>query len=495
MQSEILETIKLISEDKKIPFEFLSKAIEDAFSSVALDFYSSRYDVVVKMDHRTGDINFFSKCIVTNNPSSRNEISIDEAKKVDKNADLNDTVLVPLPEIPLSYNHIRVIKNAILNAIKDYEKEIEFKAFNAIANNVVEGIVKKKNGSNLIVGISPNIGDAIIFSNQLLPTDFYNPGDRITAYLKEVKRSNIDYQAVLSRTAGAFLEVLLAKNVPEVNEGLVSIKSVARFPGSKSKIAIVSNDPRIDAAGACIGPRGSRIQKISQELKGERIDIVFYSSDPIEFTKNALGTVRPTSIGFNEDRSSIVVAVPEDDLKILIGRAGQNIKLISRLVGYNITLITTAEDIEMKKKAFSANVKNLIDVLDVEEAIAELLVSEGLVNEFVIASAEIYKISRIPGFGTEIAEEIKRRAQDFVNERMAKEEAEIERLGITEEFLELPNMSKSVAISLFSSGICDITKLADLSTEEFKQLCPTINENVAGSLIMSARDFVNGSNS
>jgi N utilization substance protein A len=467
VNSEILAVIDVLSNEKGIAKNIVFQAIEDAFAKIASDYYGPRYDIVAKMNMSNGEVSFFSRKKVSQNPQDRSEISKEDALQIDPQATEGEFILVALAPMQMQRISANSVKDLILNRIKSAEKDLEYEEFHKKQGDIVYGVVKKTSAVSTIVGIGSK-AEAIIFREGLLRGDNYRVGDKIKAYIRSVQRSDIDCQIILSRTDNDFLAALMSDAVFEIQEGTIEIKAISRDGGSKAKVAVYSSDPRLDAVGACIGPRGSRIKPIVEELCGEKIDIVYWDRDIIQFAKNAILPAKAFSGQFIEELNSIELVVQDDQLKLAIGRGGQNVRLASQLVACNITVVTDSANRDSSMQKFNSTVKLISSALDLDEAVSQFLVSAGITCPKDIVSAGSDKLVKTGVFNEEIAEELIRRALTYTQNIEKASDEEIKDLQIDKDVFSINGITPEIAIKLAqNANVKTVQDIADLSTDEF----------------------------
>ena len=488
--SEILSIVDLLSEEKGISKGIIVDAIEDAFSKLATGYYGSdEGEVVAKMNLKNGDMSFYQKKIVKPDASMLYEISIQEAKNINPDAEVDGFVLCELPAIPMQRGSIYSVRGSILEKIRSAEKEIEYNEYKKKEGEIIVGTIKKTSSMSTIVGLGNNV-EAIVFRDGMMKTDSYRVGDKIKAYLKEVRRSDYDCQIILSRTDNNFLAMLIAESVPEVQDGVIEIKSIARDCGFKSKVAVISADGNVDAVGSCIGARGSRIKPVIDELKGERVDIVYWDRDLVNFAKNAITPAKASYGEFSEATNSIELVIPDDQLKLAIGKGGQNVRLASQLVGCNITVVAESEKKKAVQERFANNVSLMSMALDLDNAVAEFLVSSNIISPLDLIGVGVEKLIKSGVFTEDIAQELVNRADNYVKEQQAKTEKELNELGVSKDVLNLSGMTAEIALSLGKNGVKTVQDIADLSTDEFVEYCGEDCIDRANQAIMDARKLV-----
>ncbi len=487
LSSEILSIIDLLSEEKGISKNVVIDAIEDAFAKLAGGYYGSDDgEVVAKMNLSNGDMAFYQKKIVKPQATMLCEISIDDAKKVDENAELDGTVMIALPPIPIQRISASNVRNSILERIRSAEKELEYNEYKKREGEIIVGVVKKTSPISTIVGLGNKV-EAIIFREGLLRSDVYKVGDKIKAYVKEVKRSDTDCQIILSRTDNNFLAMLIAENVVEVQDGMIEIKAISRAYGQKAKVAVLSTDGRLDAVGACIGARGSRIKNVVEELHGERVDVVYWDRDLVNFAKNAITPAKALYGEFSELTNSVELVLPDDQLKLAIGKSGQNVRLASQLIGCNITVIAESEKKKANQDKFNNSVAVMASALDLDEPVAQFLVSSNIYSPADLVSVGVEKLVKSGVFTDEIAAELVNRAASYVEEEKSKTEAELKKFGADLDILKLDGMTNKIAITLSQNGIKTVQDVADLANDELMEICTDCSEQAAYQIIMAAR--------
>lgn len=490
LNSEILSIIDTLSNEKSISKNIIISAIEDSFAKMAMsNNYGDGCEVVAKMDLKSGEINFFKKKIVKSNPVEVFEISIDDAKKIDANASEDSFVLISMPALPIQYLPTYSIRNEILGRIRSAEKQLEYDEWKKREGENIVGVVKKSSNISTYVSLGGKT-EAIIFSEGLIKTDNFRAGDKIKAYIKEVKRSDRDCQVILSRTDNNFLAMLMAESVVEIQDGMIDIKAISRSCGFKAKVAVISNDGRLDAVGACIGARGSRIKPIVDELKGEKVDIVYYDRDIVNFAKNAITPAKATFGSYDEDNNVVELVIPDDQLKLAIGKSGVNVRLASQLVGCNISVIAESEKRKENQEKFDSAVALMCKALDIEEQVAQFLVSSNIYTPFDLINVGADKLIKSGIFEEEIANELVNRATNYAQKQQEELEKEFESLGIENDIMKLETMNSEIAVLLARNNVKTLQDIADLSSDEFIEICGEKFSSVANSIIMEARKLV-----
>ena len=414
--NEILHIADAIAMDKGIPKEGILKALEDAISVTAKRKYGTNICVKAVINRKSGDIKLYREVLVVNripeyDPTEEQKdiISLEEANKKDPN--LKDGDIIKEELLPLEIDRLNAIsvKQIIVSKIKEIEKDKLYEEFKDRVGEILNGLVEKIEVTGFIVKIGG--AEAILKKEQTLNTDYYKLGDRIRAYLTNLDKESKGPMLILSRTHKDFVRQLFNQEVPEVYDKIIEIKSIARDPGSRTKIAVYSSDPSIDPVGSCVGIRGSRVQAVIKELKGEKIDIVKWSEDPATYIVNALGSIQVSKIVIDEDQNQIELVVSNEDQSQVIGRRGQHVKLLSELVGWKVNVITEEVESTRRHEEFKKITQLFMDKLNLEEILAQLLASEGYDSIKSLAEADVGIIASIEGLDKEIAEEIIIRAK------------------------------------------------------------------------------------
>src|SRR5918998_5484722 len=376
---ELLQIADAVAREKSIDREIVFETLEEAEAKAARSRYGSETNIRARIDRKTGEIRLERHMLVVDaveNPS--NQISLEEARVRNPAAQVGDTLADTLP--PLSYGRVasQSAKQVIVQKIREAERDRQYQEYKDRIGDVVNGIVKRVEYGNVVVDLGR--GEAIVRRDEMLPREVFRNGDRIRAFIYDVRREARGPQIFLSRTHPQFMAKLFAQEVPEIYDGIITIKSVARDPGSRAKIAVISRDSSIDPVGACVGMRGSRVQAVVGELQGEKIDIIPWSPDQATFIVNALQPAEVVKVVLDEEADRIEVVVPDDQLSLAIGRRGQNVRLASQLTGWDIDILTEAEESERRQAEFQARTKMFMEALDVDEVVGQLLASEGFTS-------------------------------------------------------------------------------------------------------------------
>ncbi len=486
MSREILLLVDALAREKNVSKDVVFVALEMALASATKKRFSDDVDVRVAVDPETGDYESFRRWQVVaddavENPSQ--QIPLSEAVKQHADIQLEENIEEPLEPIEFGRIGAQAAKQVILQKIRDAEREQILQDFLGRGEKLVTGTVKRIERGNSIIE-SGRI-EAILPRDQMIPKENLRVGDRVRALLLRIDRNVRGPQLVLSRTAPEFIIELFRLEVPEIEEGLLEIKSAARDSGVRAKIAVHTNDKRIDPIGTCVGMRGSRVQAVTGELGGERVDIVLWSADPAQFVIGALAPADVSSILVDEEKHSMDVVVDEANLAIAIGRSGQNVRLASELTGWTINLMNEEES-EKKHQEESADIRAIfIDKLDVDEEVADILIQEGFSSLEEVAYVPINEMLEIEAFDENTVNELRNRARNALLVQEIASEEKVE--GVDPELLGLEGMDSQIAAKLVESGVRTRDDLADLATDDLIEICAMDTER-AKALIMKARE-------
>ena len=482
---EVLLLVDALSREKNVPKETVFAALEMALASATKKRFADDVDVRVAIDRETGEYDAFRRWTVV--PDEEHEepsrqIAITDAPERGEDLQLGDIVEEPLEPATFGRIGAQAAKQVILQKIRDAEREQILNDFLAREDNLLTGTVKRIERGNVIVE-SGRI-EGVIPRDQLIQKEMLRVGDRVRAYVMKIDRTAKGPQLILSRVAPEFLARLFELEVPEIEEGLIEIKAAARDPGIRAKIAVKSNDPRLDPQGTCIGMRGSRVTAVTNELAGERVDIILWSEDPAKFVINALAPAEISSIVVDEEKHAMDVVVDEENLAIAIGRLGQNVRLASELTGWSLNLMSVEESTQ-KHEAENERLRVLfIEKLDVDEEVADILISEGFTSLEEVAYVPINEMLEIDAFDEETVNELRSRARNALLTEAIQREESVE--NVEEALLSLDGMDTEVASTLAAHGILTRDALADLAVDELVELTQ-LPQARAQDLIMKAR--------
>ena len=462
---ELLQIADAVARDKSIDKSIVISAMEDAIQKAAKTRYGSENEIKAEIDPKTGQTNLARLLeVVEVVENEAVEIDLTSARKKNKEAEIGDFISEELPPIEFGRIAAQSAKQVIFQKVRDAERDRQFQEFKDKIGEVISGIVKRVEYGNVIVDLGRN--EAIIRRDELIPRESFRSGDRVLAYILDVRRELRGPQIFLSRTNNQFMAKLFMQEVPEIYDGIVEILSVARDPGSRAKIAVYTSDNSIDPVGACVRMRGSRVQSVVNELQGEKIDIVKWSPDVATFVISSLAPAEATKVVLDEDIERIEVVVPDDHLSLAIGRRGQNVRLASQLTKWDIDILTEAEESERRQSEFVEKSQIFIDALDVDEVIAQLLVSEGFMSIEDLVYVETSEISSIEGFDEDTAIEIQSRAKTSMEQEIQKQEERRKELGVSDELLQIEGMNTNMLVVLGENNIKSLDDFAGFSTDE-----------------------------
>lgn len=507
--SEMLQIADAVSREKGIPKESVIEAMEQAIQVAGRRKYGHEQNIRAEIDRKSGAIQLYRvrTVIDPNQPQEvaeeteegeaekrfeeRHEqfyISIEDAKKIDSKLEVGDEIKDPLPPIDFGRVAAQTAKQVILQKVRDAEREKQYEEFKDKVGEIISGTVKRVEYGNVVVDFGRT--EAMIRRDELIPRENFKTGDRIRAYISSVSREKSGPQILLSRIRPEFMAKLFEQEVPEIYNGVVQIRAVARDPGSRAKIAVISTDISVNPVLSCIGVRGSRVQAVVTECQGERVDIIEWSDDPATFVVNAISSAEVSKVVLDEDKQRVEIVVPDEQQSMAIGRRGQNVRLASQLTGWNIDIMTEETESERRAEEFNNLSQLFIEALDVEEVIAHLLAAEGFTNIEEVAYIPIDDLTSIEGFDEAVAEELQRRAKAWLEEKEERQRAELKELGVTQELIEFEGLNADMLVALGKEGIKTGDDFAGLANDELIEICPDagLNEEQAGELIMRARE-------
>jgi N utilization substance protein A len=464
---ELLQIADAVAREKVIDKQIVLDAMADAIAKAARSRYGAETDIHAEIHPKTGELRLARHLLVVDDnavESDSREIPISEARKRNPAAQVGDAISETLPPFDFGRIAAQSAKQVIVQKVRDAERDRQYQEFKDRIGEVVNGVVKRVEYGNVIVDLGR--GEAIVRRDELIPRETFRPGDRIRAYLFDVRREVRGPQIFLSRTHPQFMAKLFAQEVPEIYDAIVEVKAVARDPGSRAKIAVTSRDSSIDPVGACVGMRGSRVQAVVGELQGEKIDIIPWSVDQATFIVNALQPAEVVKVVLDEEADRIEVVVPDDQLSLAIGRRGQNVRLASQLTGWDIDILTEAEESERRQKEFTERTELFMTALDVDEVVGQLLASEGFRTVEELAFVETAELATIEGFDEDTAGEIQARAQDYLARIDAEHEARRKELGVADELKEIDGVTTPMLVAFGENDIKTIEDLAGCATDD-----------------------------
>ncbi len=449
---ELLQIAEAVAREKLIDPELVIEAMEESMARAAKSRYGAELEIRAHIDRKTGALTMHRvRHVVDEVENHFTEMTVDEARAYLDDPKVGDEVLDELPPLEMGRIAAQSAKQVILQKVREAERARQYAEFKDRVGEIINGIVKRVEYGNVIVDVGR--GEAILRRDQLINRESFRTGDRVRAYIRDVREETRGPQIFLSRTAPEFMAELFKMEVPEIYDGIIEIKAVARDPGSRAKIGVVSYDNAIDPVGACVGMRGSRVQAVVNELGGEKIDIIPWSEDTPTFLVNALQPAEVTKVVLDEDANRVEVVVPDDQLSLAIGRRGQNVRLASQLTGLDIDILTEAEESERRQAEFQERTQLFMDALNVDEMVAQLLAAEGFTSLEEVAYVELDELLAIEGFDEETAEELQARARDYMEEEYAKAIAKARELGVEDSLLSFEGLTPEMFVALGEEGI------------------------------------------
>src|SRR5512134_1445872 len=485
---ELLQVADTVARDKSIDRDEVLEAMEQAIQKAGRSKYGHEHDIRARIDRTSGEISLARYLeVVEAIENEATQITLDAARRRDASYALGDFLIDPLPPIDFGRIAAQTAKQVIVHKVREAERRRQYDEFKDRLGDVVNGLVKRVEFGNVIVDLGR--AEALLRREETIPREHFNTGDRVRAYVMDVREEVRGPQIFLSRTHPQFMAKLFAQEVPEIYDGIIEIKAVARDPGSRAKIAVMSHDSGIDPVGPCIGMRGSRVQAVVGELQGEKIDIIQWSPDPATFVVNALAPAEVAKVVLDEEANRIEVVVPDDQLSLAIGRRGQNVRLASQLTGWDIDILTEDEESQRRNEEFRTRSQAFIDALNVDNVIAHLLVGEGFTSVEEVAFVPVEELAEIEGFEPELAEELKTRAQNYVQARDERFTNRRVELGVADEVAALPGMKPAILAALGENGVKSLDDLADLSGDELLEYAPdgSLTPEQSNEIIMAAR--------
>ena len=453
-QLELLQTAEAVAREKMIDPTLVIEAMEESLARAAKSRYGSEMDIRVAIDRKTGRAKFTRVRTVVEEAELENyqaEMTVEQGKQYLENPSVGDQFIEEIPPVDMGRIAAQSAKQVILQKVREAERDRQFEEFQDRAGTIINGQVKREEYGNVIVDVGR--GEAVLRRNEKIGRESYRPNDRIRCYIKEVRRESRGPQIFLSRTDPQFMAELFKMEVPEIYEGIIEIKAVARDPGSRAKIAVLSNDGSIDPVGACVGMRGSRVQAVVNELQGEKIDIIPWNEDQPTFLVNALQPAEVSKVVLDEEAERIEVVVPEEQLSLAIGRRGQNVRLASQLTNLDIDIMTEEEGSARRQKEFEERTQLFMETLDLDEFFAQLLVSEGFTSLEEVAYVEVDELLVIDGVDEDTAKELQVRAQEYLEEAARKALERARELGVEDSLVSFEGLTPKMIEALAEDGI------------------------------------------
>ena len=487
---ELLQIAEAVAREKSIEKEIVIEAIEEAIQKGARSRYGAEHDIRVHIDLKTGETTIKRVITVVEDDAvfgggvdeEGNELPIVEppgilrladAKARDKDVVVGTTYEEELPPFEFGRVQTQMARQVMMGKVRDAERERQFEEFKDRGGEIVNGMVKRVEYGNVVVDLGR--GEGIMRRDQSIPREILNIGDRVRCYIYDVRRETKGPQILLSRAHGGFMAKLFAQEVPEVYDGVIEIRAVARDPGSRAKMAVISNDGSIDPVGACVGMRGSRVQAVVAELQGEKIDIIQWNHDEATFIVNALAPAEVSKVVMDEEDERVEVVVPDEQLSLAIGRRGQNVRLASQLTGWQIDIMTESQKSERRQREFAERTTLFQEALDVDEVIAQLLVTEGFGTVEDVVYVDASEIAAIEGFDEATAEEIQARARDQLDKEAAEYDAKRRELGVEDGLLEIEGLTLPMAVALGEGDVKTVEDLAGLVPDDLRGWFETKN--------------------
>src|SRR3954451_3258219 len=487
---ELLQIADAVAREKSIDREIVIEAIEEAIQKGARARYGAEHDIRVNIDQKTGEVTVKRVQTVVADDAEfgtvvneeGEEVPADEpvgiirlsdAKRNDKSAAIGKTYEEELPPFEFGRVQTQMARQVVTGKVREAERERQFEEYKDRVGEVVNGTVKRVEYGNIVVDLGR--GEGIVRRDQSIPRKNFNIGDRIRCYIYDVRRETKGPQIMLSRAHGGFMAKLFAQEVPEVYDGVIEIRAVARDPGSRAKMAVVSNDSSIDPVGACVGMRGSRVQAVVAELQGEKIDIIPWSHEEPTFIVNALAPAEVSKVVMDEEDERVEVVVPDEQLSLAIGRRGQNVRLASQLTGWQIDIMTESQESERRQREFAERTQLFQEALDVDEVIAQLLVTEGFATVEDVAYVDVSEVASIEGFDEDTGAEIQARAQEYLDKEAAEYDAKRRELGVEDGLLEIEGITLPMAVALGEGDVKTVEDFAGLVPDDLRGWFETKN--------------------
>ena len=464
-RTELLSVAETVAREKGIERDEVLEAMEMAIQKAGRSKYGQENDIRAEIDRNSGEIRLARYLeVAAEVENEATQLTLEDAQRRNPALQVGEFIVAPLPPIDFGRIAAQTAKQVIVQRVREAERERQYEEFKDRVAEIVNGLVKREDFGNITVDLGR--GEAVIRREELLPREKYRRGDRVRGYIYDVRREQRGPQIFMSRTHPQFMAKLFGQEVPEIYDGIIEIKGVARDPGSRAKIAVISHDGSIDPVGACVGMRGSRVQAVVAELQGEKIDIIPWSQDPATFVVNALAPAEVAKVVLDEETRKIEVVVPDEQLSLAIGRRGQNVRLASTLSGWEIDILTEEQESERRQAEVQMRSQTFIDALDVDDVIAHFLVSEGFTSIEEVAFVPEEELLSIEGFDNEVAQELRIRARNFLAKENERLEERVGELGIEEKLRTLPGMTMQMAVVLGEAQIKTLEDFADLAADE-----------------------------
>lgn len=490
IRQELLVAIGEVAREKGIDRERVFGAIEEAFVKAAEEKYGAQTNITCTIDKKTGEISLFQVLEVVDDPEdSAQQISLEQAQKINPDARIGETLTEPLPSIDFKRISAHIMGQVAHRLIREATKEKEYNDYKEKVGEIVTGSVKSAGNDSIVVDLGQ--GEGIILRSDMIPRETFKHGDRVRSYIREVKSDPRGYQILLSRAHPLFMEALFKQEVPEIYNGIIEIKAIARDPGSRAKIGVASSDPSLDPVGSCVGVRGNRVQAVTKELQDERIDIIRWSEDPFTFLVNALTPAAITKIIAGHKENAVQVVVPDDQLSLAIGRRGQNVRLASQLLGFDIDILTESQELEKRTESTNKIIGEFTSLLGIDDVLARFLAAEGFESVADIALASPQELSALEGLGEEDTLALHKKAQNVLKAQRAEKQKAFKEMGGEEALFSFDaRLAPDHLLSLGNNGVLTLQNFADLASDEILDILgdeldlDTINE-----LVLNAREI------
>ncbi len=485
---ELLLVAETVAREKAIEKDQVLEAMEQAIQKAGRSKYGYEHDIRATIDRKTGEITLMRyREVVEEIENPFTQLTFAEAHAIDPALQMGDFLTEVLPPIDFGRVAAQTAKQVIFQKVRDAERFRQYQEYKDRVGDIVNGIVKRIEFGNVFIELGK--AEALLRRDEMIPRENFRVGDRMRAYIYDVREEPRGAQIFVSRSSPEFMAKLFMQEVPEIYDGIIEIKAVARDPGSRAKIAVTSADPSIDPVGACVGMRGSRVQAVVAELQGEKIDIIPWSANPATFIVNALAPAEVAKVVVDEESQRIDVVVPEDQLSLAIGRRGQNVRLASILSGWKIDILTEDQESERRNEEVKTRSKLFVEALDVDEMIAHLLINEGFTKVEEVAYIDVAEISSIEGFDQDLATELQNRAKTYLEAQEQHLTKRLKELKVAKDLQSLAGLDLNLIVKLAEKGIKKLDDLADLAGDELLELLPQENltEAQAQNIIMAAR--------
>ena len=462
---ELLQIADAVAREKSIDRQIVLESMEDAMQKAARSRYGQETEVRAEINSKTGEVRFSRLLLVVDEvENDAIHITLDQARRKNPAAQVGDWISETLPPFDFGRIAAQSAKQVIVQKVREAERDRQYDDYRDRIGEIVNGVVKRVEYGNVVIDLGRS--EAVVRRDELIPRETFKPGDRIRAYIYDVRREQRGPQIFLSRTHPQFMAKLFMQEVPEIYDGIIEVKAVARDPGSRAKIAVISRDSSIDPVGACVGMRGSRVQAVVNELQGEKVDIIPWSADAATFIVNGLQPAEVVKVVLDEDSARIEVVVPDDQLSLAIGRRGQNVRLASQLTGWDIDIMTEEEESERRQKEFAERTNIFMQALDVDEVVGQLLASEGFRTVEELAYVDLSELSSIEGFDDDTAQEIQTRARDNLARIEEEFDARRRELGVADELREVEGLTTAMMVKLGENEVRTLEDLAGCATDD-----------------------------